>query len=460
MEEFEYNGKWWLPENPDKKISGTLRFDPTEGLSLELIGSFKTSKDFNVFLAPNIILGLASNGKYITLYECFESGSQESKPGFLSSSFFAQVAFIGHHFEKEEDIVFDSLSLTYSHLEEWTAISGVKITTDPNLTISYNPPERIGAKLDDFHIFVDFIRKFRIKRNIEYKLKQFTFIEIEPHEKIHFNDYRKKICYHIQNFLSLAIGKAVYPLTIEGKTEACRIELPNRKMIYRNILIFYPLKKPSDTSEILFPNNMLFSFKDISDNFEKYLRNWFKKSEMLSPVYDLYFGTLYNLSMYLNHRFLSLVQAIESYHRRVHNGKYLPNDDYCQIYKKLIEAVPKDADKGFRKSLEEKLKYHNEFSLRKRLKEILEICGDAVNLLIHDNNGFINDVVNTRNFLTHYDKSLEMIAKKDKELYELVLKMKFILEICLLMELGMSTEEIEDLLSRNRKYKQLAKKEA
>jgi len=45
IEEFEYKGKWWLLDKPEKRISSTLRFTPAEGAVLELIGSrLKISK--------------------------------------------------------------------------------------------------------------------------------------------------------------------------------------------------------------------------------------------------------------------------------------------------------------------------------------------------------------------------------------------------------------------------------
>jgi len=28
VEKFEYKGKWWLPENPENKLHGTLVFTP------------------------------------------------------------------------------------------------------------------------------------------------------------------------------------------------------------------------------------------------------------------------------------------------------------------------------------------------------------------------------------------------------------------------------------------------
>ena len=130
MQEFEHNGLWWLPENPDNKISGVLKFHPVKGVNLELIGSFRESITFNRFLNPGIILGITSNGKLVTLYKCLESQSLTSIPGFTTSTFIASMVFLRHHFENEENIQFDSLSLSYSHLDEWVGITGFQEKTE------------------------------------------------------------------------------------------------------------------------------------------------------------------------------------------------------------------------------------------------------------------------------------------------------------------------------------------
>jgi hypothetical protein len=135
----------------------------------------------------------------------------------------------------------------------------------------------------------------------------------------------------------------------------------------------------------------------------------------------------------------------------------LSDDNYTHIHKTLNKAIPQEVKDDFRKSIKQKLKYLNEFSLRKRLKEILEKCGDVVNIIIHDNERFIEDVVKTRNFLTHYDKNIEMEAKSDEDLIKLVQKLKFILEICFLIELEIPVETITSLISRNKRYKYLEK---
>jgi hypothetical protein len=35
----EYQGYWWLPDEPEEEVPGTLKFDPNEGASLNLLGS-------------------------------------------------------------------------------------------------------------------------------------------------------------------------------------------------------------------------------------------------------------------------------------------------------------------------------------------------------------------------------------------------------------------------------------
>jgi hypothetical protein len=463
MEKFEYSGIWWLPENPERQASGTLEFNPKEGASLNLIGSFREIKDFNIFQQPKIILGLTSNGKHITLYRCYEKSFNMNFPGFINSSFLVNFIFIGCHFEKEEDILFDSLSISYSNLDEWTGISGFRQKTEFDqkghlikFDLLYELPQKIEANLDKYKVYITF--NFNSKSDLiyEFNLKQTALFKIDSHSPAHFNIYMDEIVPYIRDFLSLAIGKAVYPHLIIGKSKASTAKLEDGEIVFNDILIFYKLGPFVDFSKTVLRHEMLFSFKDVSDNFELYLNNWINKSELLQPVYELYFGTLYNPSMYLSHKFLSLIQALESYHRRRHEGKYISDEDYTVLYDSFLNTIPQNIDADFRESLCNKLKYLNEFSLRKRLKEILNRYKDLVEPVVRDKESFIEAVKNTRDFLTHYDKNLESESKKGQDLYWLTQKMKCLLEICFLSELGMSDEVIKAIISRNQGYIYLA----
>ncbi|HEC93387.1 MAG TPA: hypothetical protein ENI51_10415, partial [Candidatus Atribacteria bacterium] len=271
IEEFEYKGEWWLPHKPEKRISGTIKFTPNEGALLELIGSFKdNATDMKKLLNPEIILGISFNGKNISLYKCWETKrSFGFLRGFPISSFYAEVVFIGAHFHKLENIKFKSISVHYSHLDEWANISGFDIKDFSNkkeVVIKYKLPESIQASIgEDYKIFID-IHATGPTHSIvqkEANIKQRTYIRIESSEEKSFEDYRK-IIYHIRNLLTLGITEPVYPLVITGLTEANK-EMRNDKIFYLPVEIFYNLPYIPKSHKPLLPFDMLFTFKDISD---------------------------------------------------------------------------------------------------------------------------------------------------------------------------------------------------
>lgn len=448
IEEFEYKGNWWLPDNPEKKISGTLKFTLGERAVLDLTGSF-TDKSLGKTLEPEIILGTSASGEYITLHKCLETKTSFSFQGDRISSFDAHIVFLGVHFQKPEDIKFKSISLHYLHLDEWTDISGFEIqypTPDKAVLIKYKLPVSIEASIDDeqkLYIIFEAVHPVLFSGQKKVKIEQKTYIKIETQAEKSFDEYRE-IASMIQYFLSLGVMEPVYPLIIKGKTEVNRI-MSEDGIRYPPVKIFYQLSNVPKVSKTLLPYDMLFTFKDISDRFEGFLKNWIRKADLLRPVYDLYFGTLYNPKMYLQHRFLSLIQAIESYHRRVKKNYELPEQEHNKRIVKILNAVPEE----HKKWLEVKLAYSNEPTLRRRLKEILDNYPKIVNKFIRDKESFIQKVVDTRNYLIHYDAILKERSVETEEIYHVAQKLKILLEACLLTEIGFGLDEIKKLFSRN-----------
>ena len=463
IEEFEYKGIWWLPYKPEDRISGWLKFSPNEGAVLDLIGSFKDISSIEKILKEKIlkleiILGISSDGKNITLYKCFETKSNFSFPGLSTSSFYADNVFVGAHFQKPEDIKFKSLFVHYLYLDEWVDVSGFDIQYLPDeekVIVTYKRPLPIQATIDNCNISLDFEAIYPARSYVqkEASIKQRTYIGIEPLEEKSFDQYLN-IMYHIQNFLSLVIGRSVYPLVVQGETEANK-KMINNKAHYPRVKIYYnySLFDTAKAPKTLLPFEMLFTFKDISDRFEVFLKNWFEKADKLEPVYSLYFGTLYNPRMYLEHQFLSLIQGIESFHQRIYGGEYLTKEEYEHVvYDALVNAIPDGVRSDLKDRLKEYLKYGNEFSLRKRLEEIFDKYQEILDRFIENKNDFIEKAVKTRHYQTHHDEDLKKCAASDEDLYHLTQKLKILLEICLLREIGFNSEEIIEALSRNRRY--------
>lgn len=195
----------------------------------------------------------------------------------------------------------------------------------------------------------------------------------------------------------------------------------------------------------MFPQEMLFTLKDIADKFELLLRNWFNKTDKLGPVYDLYFGALYNPHMYLQQRFLSLVQALESYHRRLMRTYELVEEDH----RKRMEAILASAPEAHRDWLASRLKYANEPTLRVRLHEIFAKCSFIMSKIVAKEDAFIEKVVATRHYLTHFDPELEDRSAKDDALHYVTEKLRVMMEACLLEEIGLEPDVIESFFSKS-----------
>lgn len=460
IKEFEYKGDWWLPENPQNRIKGTLKFSPNEGATLDLIGSFKDIKNFDKAIEPDIIVGETTNGKAVTLYKCFEIKSSMSLPGSTTSLIYANYVFVGVHFQKTEAILFKNMSVHYLHLDEWIHKSNFEIQhldQEYAISIKYKLPQPIQiAGNEEYKVSINFKASMPAPNTTEITIKQKAEIKIETAREMSF-EYFKMLIFRIQNFLSLGTMKAIYPTSIRGTSEESKTEV-ERKTYYNDIEVFFQLPEISETSKRIMGYEMLFTFSDLSDNIEVYLRNWLQKAMLLEPVFDLYFGTLYNKKMYLQHRFLSLIQALEAYHRRVFSGKYQSDEEYYKgLYAEFMKCIADIVDSNFKSSLEWRMKYLNEFSLRKRLAELSQQYSEVLNLKIRNIDKLIEDTINTRHFLTHYDLNLKNDSKSGEELYVLCEKLKFILEVCFLFELGLPNQKIQDLIERNENYKILAR---
>lgn len=111
MDNIEYQGEWWLPEDPGKKITGILKFNKIDGIKLELLGSFIDIENDEPF-ESKFILGTSIYGKRITIYQCFIVNLRYGFSTVQSYSIIsAKYAFIGGHFIDEENLRFNEISI-------------------------------------------------------------------------------------------------------------------------------------------------------------------------------------------------------------------------------------------------------------------------------------------------------------------------------------------------------------
>jgi len=449
VQESEYKGQWWLPDRPRRKAVGTLRLSGHGSAVLDLVGSFTGNTSFSEPPERDIILG-SCGGKAITLHRCILTKARETIGAVQSQpvyQFFATEAYIGVQFRSGADIKFGSVSVVYSNIDEWLNLHVFDIQHEQDRTIiTYEEPRPIEIDVTD--VGKVSIISGRVGPTMSYvqteaTIKQKTFVKVEPAKEIPYEDYVPTM-YHIRNLLSLGVGQPVHPTEIMGTTKKTK-QLIRDKPYYPSVQIISTRWSMGEVPESLFPYRMRFTFSDVSDRMQLFLNTWFKKAELLDPVYDLYFGILYNQHMFLEQRFLSLIQAIESYHRRFMKNCELSEEEHKTRVAEILGAVAEKHREWLEKDI---LPYSNEPSLRRRLKDVLAKCSAIVSLNKGDQRNFVNRVVTTRNYLTHYDASLRAGAARGVDLLQLTQRLKVLVETCLLLELGFEASEVDKLFAR------------
>jgi len=512
MEEFVSLGKWWLPNSPEVLVLGKLSFSPSNGAKLELMGSFydlqfqeiSKAKDLlpageilpfeNAkiteesialdFIKPEetIILGLLENNEEVTLYQC--SGSITSRPDLF---FQATYVFRKIHFQTEQEIKFKSVSVRYSHLEEWIGKSGVQVILageENKIWISYQPPASIPiAEVEGLDISVTFsqiyVNPFDIYFGATYykgDVEQKTFLTLQ-NPKNKSIDRCIELIMHFRDFLSFAMSKPSSMTAVTGNVDVTyekpilkddgsySTEVETRETQVNILFAIWNSEKHSKIKISL--HEMLFVYSDVEDKLGIVFKEWLHKKEIYEAVFELFMTTMYTPSLYLHYRFLNMIQALEVYHSNKYESMYQDKRVYeTGLYKKFLEVLKTFPSEGvdkengisdeFRNALKGKLKSQTRFTLETKLKEILS---DVFSLLpnnfignVEDRELFSHRASETRNALTHNDKEKRKQTARGQELSHLFHTLTVILQTCLLRELNLTDESIKILVERNREY--------
>ena len=125
------------------------------------------------------------------------------------------------------------------------------------------------------------------------------------------------------------------------------------------------------------------------------------------------------------------------------------SEKYEIVKNELNEYVKNSImDSGQKDSWENKIKYGNEVSLRRRLKDLIRYLSDfnITQKIINDNRDeFIDNVVGLRNYYTHYSKD------DNPDIYNVIdlsFNLKLLIELCILNELNFDKEFIDYTLNR------------
>ncbi|HRB17430.1 MAG TPA: hypothetical protein PK224_16665 [Nitrospira sp.] len=449
-EPIEKSGYFWLPNNPDTKLPGTLRISEFGKTTLETIGIFgNTIRALIQNSAPKRIVGFLEDGNPITLDRC-SPGSKIIRFGNGISKFTlsAGLTLDGAHYASEEEITFTKFKFSVEGLDEWLSISGLQVEEnlqDNSARVHFTLPKRISIQLPDgITLTLTFAGGVEgTSWSTQAKVAQKAYILLTSEEPKSIQDFIALVI-KINNFLCFATDKTVSLDSATGYSNDISKESVDGQRHDIPIKLYYQSSPTSKTKPNVQWHRMIFNYSHVATDFEKVLTHWLTNYEISEPAFNLYFASKSGAHKYIDGRFLSLAQGIETLHRRNSKETSMPEEEFNKLIETTLKSCPSDK----REWMGKRLKYANELSLRQRIKQMIKpfqhLYGTAMDL-----KSFTAQVIDTRNYLTHYDTTLSSRATSEIELWNLCMKLECLFQLHFLQLMGLEIESINNLVKDN-----------
>jgi len=225
--------------------------------------------------------------------------------------------------------------------------------------------------------------------------------------------------------------------------------LPNGRHPHAKLYFDLPLADQWD--EPPHPREFLFREDDAGERMGLMLRNWFRKFKKLEPALLLYNISCYS-SLFRETQFLTFCQAIESYHRGLRGGRYMPEAEFDEgVLRPILAALPSASVPALRASIRDRVRFANDYSLRTRLKQLVALHERALVVRVEDPLRLANEAVDARNAFTH-PTSWPPKGVDYTRLPLLARFLRLLLELSFLKEMGFRKNELHTLCARNRMY--------
>lgn len=453
---FILKGLWFLSDKKsfsDKSIivhdrdcrEGTLTIDD-DNYILEITGTFD---EYQIGMSGFTINGNTVDGKAVTLFNCINLGGAINSNAFATiNKYIANSAAISKdhsrngYIDSFDDLTIDKFLFSSINLNEWKWNSNFKMKKH---NWDYKPGEIYSIEYEipinnDPFLLADDV-KFRIMTNAtlpgfdlvmtERKISENNYIELSG-ENIAIN-HMMEYMYKVLDFLSIAIGNTQSPM----KTSFIRNKV---KFEY-----YFTTTRKSLDKKVL-PQRMFFTYRDIENDLKTIIVKWIESYNQMKDIYQLFFSLCIKQGLFVNERFLFLVQFLESFHRQANpitedvKAKWL--DDVKSI---SSETMSKERIK----EIQDKLSFGYEPTLKNRLSEILDSCSITPKLLGEKKNiKFIRQIIDTRNYLTHYGKKSVNVLTSITDLHETSEIMEKLSRFNLLKSMNFSDENVTEILSK------------
>lgn len=454
------SGYWWIPEEPSRRYPGRLSFDPKDGAHLEL----SVEKEAPSFPGGGeefpLVHGVTNRGRDITLVNCYLTHDRWSNVGISAQTIFGRLAFDGFHLPSVEGENIRSISATVPFLSSWLGTTGidVKHTNDfQDFEITYRRVPPLIARIAPSMRMEVSVHPASIPiaggPGTEVKIRENIWLSLKPEMP---QPYRQLLdsLHVVFDFFTFVCMDLCSAEEIQLEGNFCPRTLTSEAIIYPTAHFHYmPVYSPKK-QRTPHPMDVLLKLSDLSDNLEPVLARWFETSAQLRSIRVLYLSALYGDHPYVENKFLSMCQAAEVFHRRFRRGEYMDSNRYdSEVLPLLISRIPADLPEGLAEVMQQRFEYLNEFSLAKRLKELVAENREIVLEFVPDIKDALRAIVEARNQFTHFSPRNKRTDFSGGTILYYVDVLRMIVELSVLREVGVPSEILRKAAVESERYR-------
>ena len=421
VERLDVDGLFWLVDKPDDKVAGRLRFDPTEGARLGLIGKFKdfVPSGHN----PPVCMNAIAGGQFLRLEDCHFAGLRVEyagggQSGLTRHEYQSDLLFAGLHRDNPEPLQFRNVLLHLRYLEQWVNVLSTlpvgyeeKPKDLPRIVAAFDMLERKAVVPAVFgELGLTHGRATSGDEFLETMVRQNFFFDLRMTEVCSLGEVLN-FCWLLLDMVTLGCDfpSALTDMAMEHPQQASDTLATEKLPIkpYMRTLGNYAGGSRGD----LRASGMLFTFHDIGGI--KGVAKWLEVASRYRIAVGALVGNLYAPSPYLESRFFNACTAAEVI-RRIQLGK-------------------------------------QNLNLAQELPVLAQQAGDAFKDLVGDVDNWANRVVQTRvNIVVH--RGLRGGADGYDVIW-LADSLHLLVVLCLLSECGVQKKAEERIRDSGRFYR-------
>lgn len=448
----EWKGFWWLPESPGERISGVLKFNPKNGLTLSL--SFPSGDSFSCPSSRWEVLYGEVDGLKLTLFDCFpNSPKPEALVGYMEGNSLQlkvkiERALINSHYEIDASFCFAEFSV--AGLGEWAgmlAAGGASRPADlPEIEIREEGEQVIKAngKLRGYDL------SLRCTSSPGDRDGEGVYLRVSSSKGLTLGEVIENVRL-MQEIMAFALQNTLDVIWVRLGTDSSL----DRKSYSRIDLLYSPSLNGNDGIRYLRGEMPFFTCEHLS--FERLVPQWYDIRYRLSEAINMVMSLHYAPSPYVESNLLMVVGAAEVLHRRlgIHN-RIIPisNRGFKKMRRVMLGKVFKEYGE-YKDKLRESISIRNEPILKDRLLDLAKrLDPKVIDLLCLDIGHWAQRTTKVRNNLTHEGEACEFSLE---ELDAIVEVTRAVVVLNLLKELDLSSDRQQEIVREHPQFSRAAR---